>query len=558
MKKAIFYIPIILFIFLSCQKEEEKEEKIIITPPHIEASKGLYTNKIELNWSKISNASSYLIFRYDSLNSTYAEITETDRNTYVDSEIFETMYRFYYKVKAKSESSTSGFSNFDFGYLRLPYEPTLEQPNNFTTSKGEFVDKIVLNWEAHPTINNFQIYKYDEDSGTDELIGETTNNFFNDISSHIPFKEYTYKVRSYHSENEFSEFTNIAIGFVDEFKFNNSLEVIDGDTTNYIHIQWDNIKGADKYEVFRSLNPENGFDLLGLTTENYYNDEDNEKYITYFYKTRAINNLVGESNHSNIDSGLRLEVYQHIFTIEDPNLNSPYGVTYCNGYIYITSSSASPYGNIIKMNTETNVFEIICELSSPRGIEIDIDQNLKVGVSSEHKVLTFTKDGELLDSWGEGLWTFREIDIDQHGDVFLADITNNQVRRYDADGNLLFSWNSYNGVLLEKPQAIECTNDHVVVIDKNSICFFTKEGEYLKNWEIFENYLSYVIEYHKGFYYITRGNHILKLNPEGEVVAKIGLGNINTVAGIAFDEQDNIYFVGHVSDLIYKYAPPLM
>lgn len=498
-------------------------------------------------------ANKYLIYRYDSLNDIYSEIGESQSNEYIDSSIFEPLHRFYYKVKAKNNDVTSSFSNFDYGFLRESYEASLDKPVNFEATKGSFVDRIYLTWQGHPSINNYQIYKYNEELNTDVLIAETNQNIYTDTTNLIPLNEYYYKIRAYHSEAVFSEFADISIGYIDEFICDNSLRVLNSDTINYIPLYWNDIKGADSYKIYRSKNNVNNYELISTSSISSYNDFDNDILTTYYYKVSAINNILGESNFSNAESGFRLEVYNHEFTIDDAPLSYPYGVTYHNNYVYMTSNGN---GNIVKMNISTNEFEIIYQVSSARGIEIDNNSNLVIAASLQKQLITITTEGEFIELWGEDLGYLREIDIDKDGFTYVADVTNDQIQKYDPDGNLILSWDNHNGIVFDSPWGLECADEQVVTGDRNGVFFFSKDGEYQYKWDMFDGFLVYGIEYHKGYFYLSSGNHIVKMTPEGDVVAKIGLGHISSPAGMAFDEDDNIYTVSHSRDCVYKYSPP--
>ncbi len=69
-----------------------------------------------------------------------------------------------------------------------------------------------------------------------------------------------------------------------------SKPVIDSITHNnsYVTLDWDAVKHADSYKIYRSTSKDSGFDLIGTTSNLRYSDKDVSKGTKYYYKVRAI------------------------------------------------------------------------------------------------------------------------------------------------------------------------------------------------------------------------------------------------------------------------------
>lgn len=191
------------------------------------------------------------------------------------------------------------------------YEPTLARPKALKASHGEFLDKISLSWTSlSPKALKFDVFRYDETTSDYLKIGETNANTFEDTTITQPYEKHYYKVRVYNSEKEFSKLSDSAHGYIEEFK---SVEEISSDdhtmARNSLYIQWNDVKFADGYEVYRSKSDTLNFEKVHTNEwvhykndysylRNYYYDIDYEPKTEYYYKVRAFNNKFGVSNFS--------------------------------------------------------------------------------------------------------------------------------------------------------------------------------------------------------------------------------------------------------------------
>jgi len=69
-------------------------------------------------------------------------------------------------------------------------------------------------------------------------------------------------------------------------------------------------------------------------------------------------------------------------------------------------------------------------------VAVDSRDRVYLLTRSDPRVITYTRDGEFIRSWGEGTFSARPhgITIGPHDDVYIVDEGNNAVRRYDTDG----------------------------------------------------------------------------------------------------------------------------
>lgn len=91
----------------------------------------------------------------------------------------------------------------------------LDRPINFSASKGDFGNRIVLSWERMPGVNYYRIARFNDISGGYENIIGTSDTFAIDSSGGLLALTKTYyKVMSYNSENEYSDFSDMDFGYI--------------------------------------------------------------------------------------------------------------------------------------------------------------------------------------------------------------------------------------------------------------------------------------------------------------------------------------------------------
>jgi DNA-binding beta-propeller fold protein YncE len=108
----------------------------------------------------------------------------------------------------------------------------------------------------------------------------------------------------------------------------------------------------------------------------------------------------------------------------------------------------------------------------------------------EPPVLVFDREGELQDSWGEGLFpNNHSIDVDHEGFVWITDRTNNLVHKFTIDGQELLSLgtrgvtgDSASTSAFDGPADVAVApNGEIFVLDGNSrIVHFSERGSFIK------------------------------------------------------------------------------
>ena len=99
------------------------------------------------------------------------------------------------------------------------------------------------------------------------------------------------------------------IGDLDEFNVYDTFYVnppagvvATSDNNAQINISWNAVGGATSYNVYKSQNPDTGYEKIGTTTDTFYQDKDVQSGIRYYYKITAVQSGI-ESAFSDKASG---------------------------------------------------------------------------------------------------------------------------------------------------------------------------------------------------------------------------------------------------------------
>ncbi|MBC7317067.1 MAG: hypothetical protein H5T70_11655, partial [Chloroflexi bacterium] len=139
--------------------------------PTVSATDGLHATKIVLTWNEIKGATSYEVWRAESLGGTYTKVGDVpeaegdDTNTTVTFEDTTVTAvanywekTFYYRVKACGEAPAcgcGGFSAAESGYVRR----TPDAPADVSATDGAHTDKVVITWTAAARATRYEVYR---------------------------------------------------------------------------------------------------------------------------------------------------------------------------------------------------------------------------------------------------------------------------------------------------------------------------------------------------------------------------------------------------------------
>ncbi|MHA2641797.1 MAG: BACON domain-containing protein, partial [bacterium JZ-2024 1] len=267
------------------------------TPADVNASDGTRLDVVEIHWTPVPGAGSYIVERSLSRNADYTEIATTSIASYEDSTA-EIAVTYWYRVRTMMHSHNSPASLPDSGYRGI------EPPLNFQASDGLSTDGVLLSWEG-PDDANFEVQRGPAPLGPfSEVLGVTpvgVKNFTDTTASHG--EDYAYRVIARKNFID-SEPSLPDTGWRKPVAPSN-LTASDGSSTTGIDLSWDPPSHPATFSVLRAEASGGPFSEIAQgITETTYTDVDAESGKTYFYRVRSVFGS-HTSDDSNEDAGYR-------------------------------------------------------------------------------------------------------------------------------------------------------------------------------------------------------------------------------------------------------------
>ncbi|MEM6319282.1 MAG: 3-coathanger stack domain-containing protein [Bacteroidota bacterium] len=188
----------------------------------------------------------------------------------------------------------------------------------------------------------------------------------------------------------------------------------------------------------------------------------------------------------------------------------------------------------------------IGQFRNPTGIVVDTQDNVYVSDANNNNIQKFDKEGNFLLQWGGSGTAEGQFDtpyymaIDENGNIWVTDSNNNRVQQFDANGNFIkmIGW----GVATGTAQFEICTSGCMAGIAGIG------EGQFESpsGIKIDANGVIYVAE-------IDGADAVQKFDSDGHYLSRFITQSEETY-GLAIDKSGNIYVADLDADLIYKHA----
>ena len=264
----------------------------ILLKPTSVVARFLSPASVVISWSRVANASGYMVLRSTTANGTYSTIATLQSGetfSYTDdvASIAGIGSKLYYRVKAYSldPNATSlrypGYSSATVNCTVLPPTPT-----GMTASRRD-VKTISLTWMSASSVNGYEIWRSTGNSSNFKLIKTITTpasacRDFN-LAQNV---RYYYRIRSYHvvgGVKVYSGWSSIANCILSTSTASN-FTVTRKDATT-AQLRWTFDSTATGYEIWRSKgNTTSWARLKNVTTGGACGDFGMAKNTTYYYK----------------------------------------------------------------------------------------------------------------------------------------------------------------------------------------------------------------------------------------------------------------------------------
>jgi DNA-binding beta-propeller fold protein YncE len=212
-------------------------------------------------------------------------------------------------------------------------------------------------------------------------------------------------------------------------------------------------------------------------------------------------------------------------------------------------------------------------------LAVDTQGNVYVIDLKNSRVQKFDSNGNYLTQWGtkgygNGQFTQPfDIATDQQNNIYISDAGNNTIQKFDETGRFLLRWgrHGYEDGEFSDVYSVAVTPDgNVLVTDSTGrIQTFDSNGRYLSTMipEPVDNqsvFLRSIAVDHQGNIYVADwyGERIVKFDPEGKALAAWTGSNVSVdwsfnMKDITVDQQGNIFITDGTDDLVWKFRQPV-
>lgn len=288
-------------------------EKVAITelaaPAQLNVSKGDSSTYIDLNWSMVEGAVSYLVQRAEVTPNAQGGFDEPTEELFEDLEkmVYGTTYRdttatkvnarYYYRVSAENNRDkleSSPFTQLDYGTL-------FGVPGNLRADLGLYTDRVNVYWDKVEYATAYEIHRGTDASGAGSVRLDTVTadrtKYTNTISTDDQGKEFYYTVYAVNRNDQLSTASSPQLGFslvagAPSQPMNVHVSNGRGTTTGSISVKWDPVTAASDtvtYYVYRSSSEDSALLLVGGGKDitEYTDSRSLKTGVYYYYQVQA-------------------------------------------------------------------------------------------------------------------------------------------------------------------------------------------------------------------------------------------------------------------------------
>lgn len=248
----------------------------VVEPGKIKGIELKNTNQgIKVSWKANSKAETYRVYRKAEGDKDWTIIDTVGADeTFIYDNTVKSGIKYLYTVRGFNYVGGGDYNKDGVAITHLDV-PEATAKN---TSKG-----IYLKWTKVAGAEKYRIYRQTNGSTEWKLIGTTKKNTFTDKSAKSGTK-YNYRVRAV-AGDDMSSFAIVGRYYLSTPKLTSVNNASSG-----IKVNWEKVKGAQGYKIYRKTSEKGNWKLIGTTTNNkkfYYVDKTAENGKTYYYSVQA-------------------------------------------------------------------------------------------------------------------------------------------------------------------------------------------------------------------------------------------------------------------------------
>ena len=325
------------------------------------------SKKLKLEWSKVSGATGYQIYRSTSEKGTYTRLAEVNAKTttYTDKTV-KAAKKYYYKVRAiRKKSGKTGYGSFS-AILGGKTVKTTKINKIYAVSKAS----VTIEWTKVSGASGYQIYRATAKNGSYsriKTISSANTTTYTDVPPKTN-KTYYYKVRCYNKNNGKQGYSegSAPVSGKSIASANLSLQLT---SAGAIRLSWKTVGGAVSYRIYKKAANGGGWSKLAdvAETKTSYTDKDVRSGIAYSYQIRAYNRVNGIKGSSDSSTKSYTIAYYEIMGKTTATVAQMVKCYQASGHAYPGNVySAKGAGDIATFAT------ILCQEAAAEGVRAEV------------------------------------------------------------------------------------------------------------------------------------------------------------------------------------------
>ena len=262
----------------------EYGEHNIFPPKEIFASRGDFSDRIRISWSREKRAIGYEVYRKRKIDTKYQMVGLSKQAFFEDFGIQKnTAYN--YRVASLDENFLSKPSrDSNDGYAVDPTKPAGILPvTNLRASVASTNDRIQLEWDPQPISTTYAVYKWNPTARIYRFLGKTEKTSYIDLKASRNGDSEIYQVIPERNQL-IGESSNYVSAHLDPSEIlkprPKNLTASKGLYAGTTILQWEGSPSAVAYHIFRKTNGQ--WKEIGITTELQFKDNDSYEKESFY------------------------------------------------------------------------------------------------------------------------------------------------------------------------------------------------------------------------------------------------------------------------------------